>query len=103
MREAVILEAVRTPIGRRNGKLKDVHAIALGAIALTEVVKRAGVDPGQVTAPFLGGERMESTILETSVKWEPVENYFFEGSFSNNSWTGGEHNIWMATFGVNVR
>lgn len=48
MAEVVILEAVRTPLGRRNGKLKDVHAIALGATAMTEVVKRAGIDPAEV-------------------------------------------------------
>ena len=30
MREVVIVEAVRTPIGRRNGKLKDFHPVVLG-------------------------------------------------------------------------
>ena len=48
MREAVIVEAVRTPIGRRNGKLKDIHPVVLGSLVLKEVVSRAGIDPGQV-------------------------------------------------------
>lgn len=54
MREVVIVEAVRTPLGRRNGKLKDVHAIALGATALTEVVKRPGIDPAEVEDVVMG-------------------------------------------------
>ena len=43
MREVVIVEAVRTPIGRRNGKLKDVHPVVLGSLVLKEVVHRAGI------------------------------------------------------------
>ena len=34
MREAVIVEAVRTPMGRRNGKLKDLHPVVLGSMVL---------------------------------------------------------------------
>ena len=45
MREAVIVEAVRTPIGRRNGKLKDVHPVVLGSLVLKEIVRRAGIEP----------------------------------------------------------
>src|SRR5712692_7522277 len=45
MREVVIVEAVRTPIGRRNGKLKDVHPVVLGSLVLKEIVKRAGIEP----------------------------------------------------------
>jgi acetyl-CoA acyltransferase len=41
----VIVEAVRTPIGRRNGKLKDVHPVVLGSLVLKEIVKRAGIEP----------------------------------------------------------
>src|SRR2546428_1065059 len=46
IREAVIVEAVRTPIGKRNGSLKEIHPVDLLAEALKEVVSRAGVDPG---------------------------------------------------------
>jgi acetyl-CoA acyltransferase len=54
MREAVIVEAVRTPIGRRNGKLKDVHPVVLGSLVLKEVVRRAGIDPGKVEDVVFG-------------------------------------------------
>jgi acetyl-CoA acyltransferase len=45
MRETVIVEAVRTPVGKRNGGLSTMHAADLSAIALTELVERTGVDP----------------------------------------------------------
>ncbi len=45
MREAVIVEAVRTPVGRRNGSLKGWHAVDLLALVLADVVRRAGIDP----------------------------------------------------------
>jgi len=54
MREAVIVEAVRTPIGRRNGKLKDIHPVVLGSLVLKEVVKRAGVEPSLVDDVVFG-------------------------------------------------
>jgi acetyl-CoA acyltransferase len=54
VREAVIVEAVRTPIGKRNGSLKDTHPVDLLAEALKEVVGRAGVDPGQIEDNITG-------------------------------------------------
>src|SRR5438309_11383528 len=54
MREAVIVEAVRTPIGRRNGKLKDIHPVVLGSLVLREIVERAGIDPSQVEDVVFG-------------------------------------------------
>src|SRR5260370_42163246 len=48
MRETVIVEAVRTPVGKRNGGLSDMHAADLSAIVLNALVERAGVDPGGV-------------------------------------------------------
>ena len=48
MPEAVIVEAVRTPIGKRNGWLAGLHATKILAAAQQEVVKRAGIEPGQV-------------------------------------------------------
>src|SRR5438445_13374557 len=54
MGEVVIVEAVRTPIGRRNGKLKDVHPVVLGSLVLKEVVRRAGIEPGQVEDVVFG-------------------------------------------------
>jgi len=54
MRDAVIVEAVRTPVGRRGGALKDVHPVVLGAMALRELVKRAGIDAALVEDVVMG-------------------------------------------------
>lgn len=44
MRETVIVGAVRTPVGKRNGGLSDQHAADLSAVVLNELVERTGVD-----------------------------------------------------------
>ncbi|MFD4369445.1 thiolase family protein [Rhodococcus sp. NPDC058521] len=44
VREAVIVEAVRTPIGKRNGSLSGIHPVDLSAIVLGELVRRTGID-----------------------------------------------------------
>src|SRR5438128_4497654 len=54
MRDAVIVEAVRTPMGRRNGKLRDIHPVALGSLVLKELVGRAGIEAGQVDDVVFG-------------------------------------------------
>jgi acetyl-CoA acyltransferase len=54
MREVVIVEAVRSPIGRRNGKLKGMHPVVLGSLVLQEIVRRAGVSPDQVDDVVFG-------------------------------------------------
>ncbi|MUL78684.1 thiolase family protein [Mycolicibacterium sp. CBMA 226] len=48
MAEAVIVEAVRSPIGKRNGALSGVHPAELSAQVLNALVQRAGVDPALV-------------------------------------------------------
>ena len=48
MSRAVIVEAVRTPIGKRNGALSGLHPAELLAAVQIAVVKRAGIDPGEV-------------------------------------------------------
>ncbi|WP_328685630.1 thiolase family protein [Streptomyces sp. NBC_00343] len=45
MREAVVVEAVRTAVGRRNGGLAGVHAADLSAVVLQALVDRTGLDP----------------------------------------------------------
>jgi 3-oxoadipyl-CoA thiolase len=54
MPEAVIVEAVRTPIGRHGGILKLIRPDDLAALVLAEVVKRAKVDPALVEEVYLG-------------------------------------------------
>jgi acetyl-CoA acetyltransferase len=53
-REAVIISAVRTPIGRYSGILKDVRPDDLGAIAIHEAITRAGVAPGEIEDVVFG-------------------------------------------------
>ena len=45
MRETVIAEAVRTPVGKRNGGLSGMHAADLSAVVLNELIERAGIGP----------------------------------------------------------
>jgi acetyl-CoA acyltransferase len=48
MRDAVVVDAVRTPVGRRGGGLAGVHPVDLSADVLNALVQRTGVDPGVV-------------------------------------------------------
>jgi acetyl-CoA acetyltransferase family protein len=54
MREAVIVEAVRTPVGRRGGKLKDWHPVDLLAQTLATLVQRTGIDAGLIDDVIVG-------------------------------------------------
>src|ERR671937_1082231 len=54
MVEAVIIDAVRTPVGRRNGGLAGLHAVDLGARAIGALVERTGVDPARVDDVIVG-------------------------------------------------
>ncbi len=54
MREVVILEAVRTPVGRHGGALAAVRPDDLAALVIKEVMGRAGIDPGLVEDVYLG-------------------------------------------------
>lgn len=47
-RDVVIVDAVRTPVGRRNGSLADQHAVDLSAHVLTALQQRTGIDPAIV-------------------------------------------------------
>jgi 3-oxoadipyl-CoA thiolase len=54
MSRAVVLSAVRTPIGRYGGALSDVRPDDLGAIAISAAVERAGVDGGAIEDVYFG-------------------------------------------------
>src|SRR5438094_7379340 len=54
IREAVIVEAVRTPIGRRGGSLRDYHPVDMLADVLKELITRTGVDPGRIEDNITG-------------------------------------------------
>ncbi|OXM64109.1 thiolase family protein [Amycolatopsis vastitatis] len=71
MRDAVIVEAVRTPVGKRNGGLAGVHPVDLSAHVLNALAERSGVDPALVDDVVWGcvGQAGEQTadIARTSV------------------------------------
>src|SRR4051812_33792730 len=54
MPEAFIVDAVRTPVGRKNGGLAKAHPADLGAHVLTELVQRTGIDPSAVDDVVFG-------------------------------------------------
>jgi acetyl-CoA C-acetyltransferase len=54
MPEAYIIDAVRTPVGKRGGGLKDVHPADLGAHSINALIERTGVDPSAVEDVVFG-------------------------------------------------
>ena len=54
MREVVIVEAVRTPIGKRNGWLRNIHPVRLGSEVLCEALARANLDPALLEHVIMG-------------------------------------------------
>jgi acetyl-CoA acyltransferase len=59
MRNAVIVDAVRTPVGRRNGKLKDIHPVDLASIPLKALIDRNDFDPALIEDVIMG------TVMQT--------------------------------------
>jgi acetyl-CoA C-acetyltransferase len=54
MPEAYIVDAVRTPVGKRGGSLSQIHPADLGAITLNALVDRTGIDPAAVEDVVMG-------------------------------------------------
>lgn len=54
MINAVIVDAIRTPLGKRNGKLKEWHPVDLVSETLNALVERTGIDPGIVDDVVMG-------------------------------------------------
>jgi acetyl-CoA C-acetyltransferase len=54
MPEAYIIDAVRTPVGKRGGGLSDVHPADLGAHSIIALIERTGVDPSAVEDVVFG-------------------------------------------------
>jgi acetyl-CoA C-acetyltransferase len=54
VREAVIVDAVRTPFGKRNGSFKDTHPEVLGAMPLRAVTERLGLRPSEIDDVIYG-------------------------------------------------
>ena len=54
MTTAVIVDAIRTPLGKRNGKLKDWHPVDLAAETLKALQSRTGIDPALIEDVIMG-------------------------------------------------
>ncbi|MBT2654838.1 thiolase family protein [Bacillus sp. ISL-18] len=54
MREVVIVEGVRTPVGRKNGVLKDIRSDDLAGLTLKELINRTGINPAIIDDVILG-------------------------------------------------
>ena len=70
-REDVIVDAVRTPVGKRGGQLRDWHPVDLLAHTLTHLVERSGVAPDAPADVIVGcalqrGEQTGSTVSSMS-------------------------------------
>jgi len=78
MQSAVIVSAVRTPTGRFLGGLTSFTAPALGAIAVREAVRRAGVDPASVEECILGN------VVSAGVGQAPARQAALRGGLSES-------------------
>src|SRR6184192_928274 len=54
MPDAYVIDAVRSPVGKRNGGLAKVHPADLGAHSIRALIERTGVDPGAVDDVVFG-------------------------------------------------
>jgi acetyl-CoA acyltransferase len=54
MRSAVIVDAVRTPVGRRNGVFKDIHPVDLASVPLQALIQRNDLDPELIDDVIMG-------------------------------------------------
>jgi acetyl-CoA C-acetyltransferase len=78
MREAVIVSAVRTPTGKFLGGLKDFKATELGALAVREAVRRAGIDPARVDECILGN------VVSAGLGQAPARQAALRGGLANH-------------------
>jgi acetyl-CoA C-acetyltransferase len=78
MREAVIVSAVRSPIGAFNGSLGNIPAIKLGGLVIEEAIKRAGIDKKHVDEGMMGivlpcgyGQNpAKQAVVQADMPWE---------------------------------
>jgi len=79
VREAVIVAAVRTPIGKFQGALQSFAAPRLGALAVRETVRRAGVDPTHVEEAIFG------CVLQAGLGQNPARQAAIHGGLPAES------------------
>ena len=78
MREPVILAACRTPIGKFQGSLSPFSAVELGAIAVREVVRRAGIESSQVDEIIMGN------VIQAGLGQNPARQAGLRGGLANH-------------------
>ncbi len=78
MREPVIIAAVRTAIGKFQGSLAPLSAVGLGASVVREVVRRAGIDPGQVDEIIMGN------VVSAGLGQNPARQAGLKGGLANS-------------------
>src|SRR5258706_13005720 len=88
IKEAVIISAVRTPVGKFLGALKDFKATELGAIAVREAVKRAGVNPEDVDEVIMG------CVIQAGLGQNPARQAALNGGLPNTVSAGGRKKRW---------
>ena len=77
MKETVIISACRTPIGKFQGSLTSFTAVDLGALAVREAVRRAGIDPAQVDEIIMGN------VVPAGLGQNPARQAGLKGGLSN--------------------
>src|SRR5713226_5043646 len=77
IKEAVIISAVRTPVGKILGALKSFKATDLGAIVVREAVKRAGVKPEDVDEVIMG------CVIQAGLGQNPARQAALNGGLPN--------------------
>jgi len=78
MREAVILSAVRTAIGKFQGSLAPLSAVDLGARVVREAVRRAGIEPAQVDEIIMGN------VVSAGLGQNPARQAGLKGGLDNH-------------------
>ena len=78
MEQAVIVSAVRTPIGKFGGSLKDIPATKLGALVINEAIKRANVESSQVEWVIMG------SALQATQGLGPARKAMLEAGLPNS-------------------
>jgi acetyl-CoA C-acetyltransferase len=77
MKETVIISACRTAIGKFQGSLTPFSAVDLGAVAVREAVRRAGIDPGQVDEIIMGN------VVPAGLGQNPARQAGLKGGLAN--------------------
>ena len=78
MQDAVIVSAVRTPTGKFLGGLKDLSATDLGALAVREAVRRAGIEPASVDECIMGN------VVSAGVGQAPARQAALRGGLADH-------------------